>query len=188
MMELYKQYFGKKLDIKHRSPLRKGDHPELDTTPFLNEEGKIIYQSLIGCGQWNITIRRFDTHTAFMSMSRYCTVPREGHLERVKRIYGYLRRFCHFKIRFWVDELDYFNVPPIQDYDWEYRVYGKHEEDIAENLSEPLGKRIVLTHYFDTSLMHDVLSGNAVTGVCTFYNKTPVDRCYKQQVTSETTT
>ena len=33
----------------------------------------------------------------------------------------------------------------------------KHEEDIAENLPEPLGKRIVLTHYFDASLMHDIL-------------------------------
>ena len=47
-------------------------------------------------------------------------------------------------------------MPPIQDHDWEHSVYGKHEEDIAENLPEPLGKRIVLTHYFDASLMHDI--------------------------------
>ena len=40
------------------------------------------------------------------------------------------------------------------DHDWEHSVYGKHEEDIAVNLPEPLGKRIVLTHYFDTSLMY----------------------------------
>ena len=84
MMESYKQYFGENPSMKHRSPLQKGDHPELDTTPFLDEEGKMIYQSLIGCGQWNISIGRFDTHTAFMSMSRYRTAPREGHLERVK--------------------------------------------------------------------------------------------------------
>ena len=60
--------------------------------------------------------------------------------------------------------------------------------DIAENLPEPLGKRIVLAHYFDASLMHDVLSGKAVTGVCTFYNKTPVNWYCKQQSTSETAT
>ena len=54
-------------------------------------------------------------------------------------------------------------------------VYGKYEVDIAKNLPEPLGKRNVLTHYFDASLMHDILSGKAVTGVCTSYNKTPVD-------------
>ena len=36
--------------------------------------------------------------------------------------------------------------------------------------------------------MHDLLSGKAVTGVCTFYNKTPVDWYCKQQATSETAT
>ena len=77
-------------------------------------------------------------------------------------------------------------MPPIQDYDWEHSVYGKHEEDIAENLPEPLGKRIVLPHYFNASLVHDILSGKAVTGVCTFYNKTPVDWYCKQQSKSET--
>ena len=100
MMESYKQHFGKMPDMKHRSLLQKGDHPELDTTLFLDEEEKMIYQSFIGCGQWNISIRRFDTHTAFMTMLRYRTTPREGYLERVKQIYEYLRRFRHFKIRF----------------------------------------------------------------------------------------
>ena len=36
--------------------------------------------------------------------------------------------------------------------------------------------------------MHDILSGKAVTGVCTFYNKTPADWYCKQQATSETAT
>ena len=100
MIEAYAQHFGFKPDMKHRFPLQKGDHPELDTTPFLDEKGKEIHQSLIGCGQWNISIGRFDTQSAMMSMSRYRTAPREGHLERFKRIYGYLRRFRHFKLRF----------------------------------------------------------------------------------------
>ena len=188
MMEAYEQHFGTKPDMKHRSPLQKGDHPELDTTPFLDEDGIEIYQSLIGCGQWNISIGRFDTQSALMSMSRYRHAPRQGHLERVQRIFGYLARFRHFKLRFRVDEPDYSNVPPIPDHDWEHSVYGEHEEDIAENIPEPLGKRIILTHYFDASLMHDLLSGKAVTGVCTFYNKTPIDWYCKQQSTSETAT
>ena len=90
-------------------------------------------------------------------MSRYRTALKEGHLERVKHIYGYLRRFRHFKLCFRVGEPDYSNVSAIPDHDWEHSVYGKHEEDIAEKLPEPLGKRIVLTHYFDASLMHDIL-------------------------------
>ena len=50
--------------MKHRSPLQKGDHPKLDIIKFLNEDDKEIYQFLIGCGQWNISIRRFDTQSA----------------------------------------------------------------------------------------------------------------------------
>ena len=76
----------------------------------------------------------------------------------------------------------------VSSHDWEHSVYGKHENDIPTNAPPPLGKRIVLTHYFDASLMHDVLSGKAVTGVCTFYQKTPVDWFCKQQSTSETAT
>ena len=67
------------------------------------------------------------------------------------------------------------NIPTIKDHDWEHTVYGKHEEEIPLDTPPPLGKRIVLTHYFDARLMHDVLSGKAVTGVCTFYNRTHVD-------------
>ena len=44
MEEAYIQHFGVKPNKKYRSsPLQKGDYPKLDTTPFLNEEGKEIY-------------------------------------------------------------------------------------------------------------------------------------------------
>ena len=72
------------------------------------------------------------------------------------------------------------NVPDIKNHDWEHIVYREHEEDILINAPLPLGKRIILTHYFNTSLIHDVLSSKAVTGVCPFYNKTPVDWYCKQ--------
>ena len=98
----------------------------------------------------------------------------------MKRIIGYLYNFQHFKIRFRVNEPDFSNVTGIKDHDWEHSVYGKHEENILIDAPTPLGKQIVLTHYFDASLMHDVLSGKPVTGVCTFYNKTPVDWFCKQ--------
>ena len=48
MEEAYVQHFKTKLVQRHRSPLQKGDHPELDTTPFLNDKEKEIYMSLVG--------------------------------------------------------------------------------------------------------------------------------------------
>ena len=88
-----------------------------------------------------------------------------------------------------MDEPDYSNIPSIPYHDWEHSVYGKYEEDIADGALEILGKRIILTYYFfDASLMHDVLSRKAVGGVCTFYNKTPINYYYKQESISETAT
>ena len=180
MEEAYVQHFKVKPNQKHQSPLQKGDHPELDTTPFLEEKEIEIYMSLVGSAQWSISIGRFDIQTAIMTMSKFRSAPRRGHLDRMKRVIGYLCKFRHYMIRFRVDEPDYSNVPGIKNHDWEHSVYGKHEEDVPMNAPPPLGKRIILTHYFDASLMHDVLSGKAVTGVCTFYQKTPVDWFCKQ--------
>ena len=48
--------------------------------------------------------------------------------------------------------------------------------------------KIVLTHYFDANLMHNVLDGKAVTGCLHFANKTPIMWYSKKQSTSETAT
>ena len=102
--------------------------------------------SLVGSAQWSISIGRFDIQTAIMTMSKFRSAPRRGHLDRMKRVIGYFCKFRHYMIRFRVDKLDYSNVPDIKDHDWEHSVYGKHEEDIPINVPPPLGKRIVLTH------------------------------------------
>ena len=57
MEEAQVQHFKVKPNQKHRSPLQKGDHPELDTTLFLDDDEKEIYMSLVGSAQqsnWKI--------------------------------------------------------------------------------------------------------------------------------------
>ena len=100
-----------------------------------------------------------------------------------------MKNLKHFKIRFCIDEPDYSNILDISDYhDWRDAAYRKHEESLPMNAPPPFGKRVVLTHYYDASLMHDVLTGKAVTGVLHFYNKTPIDLYSKKQATTETAT
>ena len=83
--------FGEKPKAKHRSPLQDGDHPELDDSPPLDEDGIIRKcQSLIGTLQWTIALGRFNVATAVMSVSSFRVAPREGHMERFKRICGNL--------------------------------------------------------------------------------------------------
>ena len=56
MIAGYKQIFGTKPSSTPQSPLPDGDHPELGTSEFLDEEGIQQYQSLIGSLQWAILI------------------------------------------------------------------------------------------------------------------------------------
>ena len=59
MEELYKLRFtGEEIDRKVKSPLDPDDHPELDTSKFLEGGDIVIYQSLIGAFQWAVSIGR----------------------------------------------------------------------------------------------------------------------------------
>jgi hypothetical protein len=71
MVGEYKRLFGKKPNLKVRPPLEHNDHPELDTSPILDDDGIQKYQSLIGTLQWAITLGRFDVATAVMTMSSF---------------------------------------------------------------------------------------------------------------------
>ena len=169
------------------SPIEKNDHPELDTSELLDEEWTQKYQSLIGALQWVVSIGRFDVQTAVMSMSSFRAAPRRGHLERVKRIFGYLAKMKHAVIRIRTDEPDFSSLPHIE-FDWEKTVYGNVTELVPKDAPKPLGKFVTLIHYVDANLMHCLLTGRSVTGILSLINKTPIDWYSKKQATVETAT
>jgi hypothetical protein len=51
-----------------------------------------------------------------------------------------------------------------------------------------LGKQVILSHYVDVNLYHNVLTGRSVTGVLHFLNGTPIDWYSKKQATVESAT
>ena len=140
----YKDMFGETPTTKSRSPLDKDDHPELDTTPLLNEEGINKYQSLIGALQWTITLGRFDVAVAVMTMSSFRVAPRQGHLDRLKRVVGYLLKMKNGFIRVRTDIPDYSEMPPMK-HDWTHTVYGDTKEAIPKDLPKAMGKPVVTT-------------------------------------------
>jgi hypothetical protein len=71
MMASYEQFFGSKPSQKFTSPLEKGDHPETDTSEFLDSMETQQYQSLIGAMQWAVSIGRLDITTAVMTLSSF---------------------------------------------------------------------------------------------------------------------
>lgn len=187
MSAQYLDMFGERPRANMSSPLEHGDHPELDTSPLLDDDGIAKYQSLIGALQWAISLGRFDVATAVMSMSGFRAAPREGHLERVKRIVGYLAKMKQGAIRVRTEEPEYADIPATT-YDWSHTVYGDVREMMPTDAPKPLGKRVVLTTYVDANLQHDLTTGKSVTGVLHFVNQTPVEWFSKKQPTVETAT
>ena len=186
MIDQYEQMFGSK-PREYTSPLEKGDHPEIDTSDELDEEGIKKYQTMIGCLQWAISLGRFDIQTATMTMSRFRTAPRKGHLERLKRMYGYLKKFSSAAIRIRVGEPDLKQLPD-QNFDWCYSVYGNVKELVPKDAPKPLGNPVQTITYKDANLYHDMLTGRSVTGVLHFCNQTLIDWYSKRQATVETAT
>ena len=83
LVDQYKAMYGIS-PKEYKSPLEKGDHPEIDLSEELDNEGIKKYQTMIGCLQWAVSLGRFDIQTATMTMSRFCVAPRMGHLDQLK--------------------------------------------------------------------------------------------------------
>ena len=156
----------------------------MDTSQLLDGEGINKYQSLIGTLQWTITLGRFDIATAVMSMSGFRVAPRIGHLQRLKRICGYLAKFRDACIRVRTEQPDYSDIIA-KKYDWARTAYGDAKEVVPPGVPEPRGKTVTITTYKDANLLHDVTSGKAVSGVLHFMNQTPIDWYSKKQATCE---
>jgi len=186
MMQSYEQIFGER-PKERSSPLEKNDHPELDISKELGIEDIKIYQTLIGQCQWFISLGRFDIATAIMTLSRFRAAPRKGHLERLQRVYGYIRKFPHGTIRVRTHKPDYSEIPDVE-HDWAYSVYGNVQELVPKDIPPPLGKSVITTTYVDANLYHDHLTGRAVTGILHLINGMPLEWFSKRQNTVETAT
>jgi hypothetical protein len=110
MIGQFENMFGIK-PSEYTSPLEKGDHPEVDTSEELDTEGIKKYQTMIGSLQWAVSRGRFDIQTATMTMSRVRAAPRQGHLLRLKQMYGYLRKYASAAIRVRIQEPDFSELP-----------------------------------------------------------------------------
>jgi hypothetical protein len=174
----------------YTSPLEKGDHPETDDSDLLDLlDGIKKYQSIIGSLQWAVQLGRIDITTAVMSLSSFRAAPRKGHLQRAKRIVGYLSKLQNAVIRVRMEIMLDFSMIPPQSYDWSHTVYAGAKELLpSTDAPIPLGNPVLHTAYVDANLHHDILTGRSVTGILHLFNKTPIDRYSKKQSTTETAT
>eukprot|EP00977_Amphora_coffeiformis_P003137 scaffold584_cov154-Amphora_coffeaeformis.AAC.1 len=77
---------------EYHSPMERGDQPELDVTMELGTDDIMKFQSMIGAVQWTVSLSRFNVAHAVMSLGRFRAIPRQGHLERLRRLIGYMKK------------------------------------------------------------------------------------------------
>ena len=186
ILESYERMFKEK-PRKSRPPLEGGDHPELHTPELCDEHQTNQFQTLVGQLQWLISPGHFDIAVHVMSLSRFRAQSRKGHLDRAKRIVGYLLFLPDGAIRFRTGEPDFSSLND-QEYDWTRSVYSGACEQIPHDIPKPLGKHVQTTHYVDANLHHDLATGKAVTAVLHFLNQTPIDAYTKRLSKVETAT
>ena len=80
------------------TPLDPTDHPKLDETDLLDLPGKKNYWSLMGMLQWAVTLGRIDIAMAVSTMGSFRVEPRQGHLERLTRIFRHLKNYMDLSV------------------------------------------------------------------------------------------
>ena len=170
--------------------MEKGDQPELDDSPEVGPDGVDRYQSLLGATQWTISLCCFDVMHACMSLGRFRASPRQGHLERLKRVVGYMKKRAGGAIRFRTGIPDWeaiFDQDAVR-HDWMESIYGCPPEDVDPKAPTPKGKQVRTTSFVDANLMHDAVTGRSCTGIIECVNQTPMDWFSKRQNQVETAT
>ena len=109
LADTYKRLFNEDPPKGYKSPLDKNDHPELDTSEILEGDMAAKYLTMVGQLQWLVTLGRFDIHAQVATMSRFRAAPRQGHMERLKRIYSYAIRTKDYAIRFRTEKPDWYS-------------------------------------------------------------------------------
>ena len=154
-----------------------------DPQAFCNELKKRYNLKLKGVGpleyHLGCTYKKDPDGTLAADPRMFRAQPKKGHLDRAKRIVGYLLFLPDGAIRFRTGEPDLSSLKD-QEYDWTRSVYSGACEQIPHDIPKPLGKHGQTTHYVDANLHHDLATGKVVTAVLHFLNQTPIDAYSKR--------
>ena len=125
---------------------------------------------------------------AIMTMLSFRSAPREGPLNQVKRICGYLSDVTHPVIPIHTNEPDYSGISRTK-YNQEFSVYSGAKEEILKDGPEPLGKPDVITAYVDANPYLCMLTGKSGFGGFTLLQQNPSQLvCKEARSSAETAT
>ena len=177
---------GLRLPSKCITPTLHGYKPELDATAELKADGIQWYQEMIGMLRWACEIGRVDILTEVAMMSQHMCLPRQGHLEQVLHIFGYLK--SHKKLRIMFDSSrPQISPKRFKKYDWQ-DFYREAIEDIPHDMPDPLGLPVDTFVFVDSDHGGNKVNRKSRTGILIFINKAPIYWYSKQAPSVESST
>ena len=136
--------------------------------------------------RWATELGRVDILHEVSIMSQYQASPREGHLEQVLNIFGFLKGNPKLTIHMdpTLPNIDYevFNMV----HDGFHEHYRDAEEQIPTDAPKPRGRGVRQVCYVDASHAANKVTRKSHTGILIFLNGAPIQWYSKQQQTVET--
>jgi hypothetical protein len=141
---------------------------------------------VIGVLRWAVELGRLDILLEMLLLSAFLASPREGHLEAVYHIFGYLKSHPKRKIAFNPSYPDISKSRFLQ-HDWT-DFYRGATEAIPPNAPPARGKSVTMDCFVNANLAGDTVSRRSQTGSLIFVNWAPILWHSKRQNTVESST
>lgn len=179
---------------KGRQPFSTQSYqPELDMTPFCNEEQTQLYQNIIGMLRWILELGRIDILLKTSLMLSFMASPRIGQLHQLVHIFHYLKNHDSSWLLMDPMKLDINWDGPESKRPSERRrimktLYRDSEEEIPSNMPEPRGKSVQTSAHVDADHASNKVTRRSQTGILIFCNMAPILWFSKKQNTIESST
>ena len=177
---------GLRLPTKCYTPLPTDYRTELETSAELKSDGVQYYQELIGVLRWAVELGRVDILLETSLLSTHLALPRQGHLDQVYRIFGYLKSHPKRKLAF--DAMHpLISEKMFKKHDW-HDFYRGVSESIPGDMPYPRGNAMSTHCFVDASHGSDRVTRRSQTGTLLFCNNAPITWFSKRQNTVEAST
>lgn len=170
------------------TPMSTSYKPELDSTNELNDEDRAYYQELIGALRWATELGGVDVLLEVSLLSQYQACPREGHMEQLLRIFGFLK--YHQKMSLYMDpQIPNLDTSMVRSDCEAFKVfYRDTREEMPARMPEPHGKPVLMTALIDASHAANKKTRRSHTGYVIFINRAPIMWHSKKQNTIKAST
>jgi hypothetical protein len=127
---------GAKLPTRSKSPWSTDYRPEIDTTPELEPEEALYYQSLIGVLRWIVELGQGDICMEVSAMVSMMALPCEGHLDQLFHMFAFLKG-NHNGVMVFDPSEPTIDESLFPDQDWSASLYAGSKEELPPNMCQP---------------------------------------------------